>query len=112
MLRGEVWWAELGRPRGSGPGFKRPVVIIQSDRFNQSHIGTLIIATITSNLSLADAPGNVHLSAKAANLPRRSVVNVSQLVTVDRGVLIRRIGQLTGANLAAIDDGLRMVLSL
>ena len=112
MLRGEVWWAELGRPQGSGPGYRRPVLIIQSDTFNQSRIGTLVVATITSNVELADAPGNVRLSKKSTNLPRQSVVNVSQLVTVDRRFLLERIGQLTAAHLEAVDDGLRTVLSL
>lgn len=87
-------------------------VVIQSDKFNQSRIGTVIIAIITSNMKLADAPGNIPLRVKTADLPRKSVVNVSQLLTVDRRRLTERLGQLPPERLAAVDAGLRRVLSL
>ncbi|HEX7878439.1 MAG TPA: type II toxin-antitoxin system PemK/MazF family toxin [Candidatus Eisenbacteria bacterium] len=112
MIRGEVWWANLERPFGSEPGYRRPVVIIQSDKFNQSRIGTVIIAVITSNIELAESPGNIPLKARTADLPRKSVVNVSQLLTVDRRRLTGRLGQLPPERLAAVDAGLRRVLSL
>ena len=112
MRRGEIWWADLGLPRGSEPGFRRPVVIIQSDQFNGSRIGTIVAAGITSNLDLVKAPGNVLLRRKASKLPKDSVVNVTQLLTVDRGRLSDRISHLPPAQLAEIDAGLRLVLAL
>jgi mRNA interferase MazF len=91
--RGEVWWARLPEPFGSEPGFHRPVVIIQSDRFNRSRIATAIVAAVTRNLRLRIAPGNVHLPRRTGGLDHESVVNVSQLVTLDR----RRLEQFGGA---------------
>ena len=87
MTRGEIWWASLPAPSGSGPGYRRPVLIIQSNPFNLSRISTVIVAAITSNLSLADAPGNVRVGKADSGLSRPSVVNVSQIVTVDRSLL-------------------------
>ena len=87
MLRGEIWWAELPKPRRSEPGYRRPLLIVQSDDFNRSRISTVIVAVITSNLRLALAPGNVALSKKASGLPKKSVVNVSQIITIDKSLL-------------------------
>lgn len=112
MRRGEIWWAGLPVPRGSEPGFRRPVVIVQSDPFNRSRIRTVIAAVISSNLRLADAPGNVALSRRQSRLARDSVINVSQLITLDRSYLTERIGKVSSSLLVAIDDGLRLVLSL
>lgn len=112
MKRGEIWWASLRAPSGSGPGYRRPVVIIQSNPFNQSRIATVAAAAITSNLSLADAPGNVRLSKSVSGLTRTSVVNVSQLVTLDREVLTHRVRSLPADVMRNIDDGLRLVLAL
>ena len=112
MRRGEIWWADLGLPSGSEPGFRRPVVIIQSDQFNASRIGTIVAAGITSNLDLVKAPGNVLLRRKASKLPKDSVVNVTQLLSIDRGRLSHRISHLQPAQLAEIDAGLRLVLAL
>ena len=112
MLRGEVWWAALPDPRGSEPGYRRPVVIVQADTFNKSKIHTLICAAVTSNLSLASAPGNVSLSARASGLRKASVVNVSQLITVDRSFLSKRIKKLDQGAVDQIDEGIRLVLSL
>jgi mRNA interferase MazF len=92
--RGEIWWAELPNPRGSEPGYRRPVLIIQSDRFNRSRIRTVLICVLTSSTRLADAPGNVLLSPRVAGLPKPSVVNVSQLMTLDKAFLVRRIRRL------------------
>jgi mRNA interferase MazF len=112
IRRGEIWWVDLAEPRGSEPGFRRPVVVIQSDAFNRSRIGTVVVAAITSNLGLAGAPGNVRLSRRESKLPRESVVNVSQILTLDRRFLAERIGRLPASALAQLEAGLRMVLSL
>lgn len=95
MRRGEIWWASLPGPTGSGPGFRRPVLVVQSNSFNQSRISTVVVAVITSNLVLAEAPGNVRLSKSEAGLPRVSVVNVSQLLTIDRSLLTLRVKALS-----------------
>jgi mRNA interferase MazF len=110
--RGEIWWASLGNPLGSGPGFRRPVLVVQSNDFNDSAIGTTICAVITSNLRLAAAPGNIRLSRRASGLNHDSVVNVSQLITVDKRVLTSRVGRLPPETLRGVDAGLRLVLAL
>ena len=112
MRRGEIWWASLPEPSGSGPGFRRPLLIVSANSFNDSRINTVIAAVITSNLRLADAPGNVRLPAKGTGLAKPSVVNVSQVITVDKSFLTGRIGRLTPRLLAEVDDGLRVVLSI
>ncbi|HUP64043.1 MAG TPA: type II toxin-antitoxin system PemK/MazF family toxin [Thermoanaerobaculia bacterium] len=112
MRRGEIWWASLPLPHGSSPGFRRPVVVAQANPFNESRIQTVVVVAITSNLHLAAAPGNVPVTARESGLPRKSVVNVSQILTVDKALLTKRIGSLTGASLDRLDSGLRLVLSL
>ncbi|MGH9888233.1 MAG: type II toxin-antitoxin system PemK/MazF family toxin [bacterium] len=112
VRRGEVWWADLEEPRGSAPGFRRPLVVIQSDAFNESRIQTVIAVVVTSNLRLVDAPGNVFLPAKASGLPKDSVANVSQIVTVDREVLSERAASLDAGTMTAISRGLRLVLQV
>ena len=112
MRRGEIWWASLPAPGGSGPGYRRPVVVVQSDEFNRSRIHTVIVATITSNMRLARAPGNLALSHKESRLPKRSVVNVSQLITLERTYLTERISSLPLAKVSELEQGLRVVLSL
>ena len=112
MKRGEVWWASLPAPTGSGPGFRRPVVVVQSNPFNQSRIATVVVAAVTSNLALADAPGNVRVGKSESGLMRPSVVNVSQLVTLDRKLLTRRVRALPAETMRDIDEGLRLVLGL
>ena len=112
VLRGEIWWASLPDPARSGPGFRRPLVIIQSDAFNRSRINTVIAAVITSTLKLAEAPGNVFLSSKTTGLPKDSVVNVSQLVTLDKSLFTEKIGKLAGKQMRQLEEGLRLVLSL
>lgn len=107
-----MWWADRDEPRGSAPGFRRPVVIVQSDAFNASRIPTVIVVVITSNLRLLDAPGNVLLPARMAGLPRDSVANVSQVVTLDREMLAVRSGTLDSATMTAIGRGLRLTLHL
>lgn len=112
MRRGEIWWASLPEPSGSGPGYRRPLLIVSANSFNESRISTVIAAVITSNLRLADAPGNVRLPARGLGLSKPSVVNVSQIITVDKALLTERVGRLTPRLLAAVDDGIRLVLSL
>jgi len=110
--RGEIWWAGLPHPRGSGPGYRRPVVIVQADSFNLSQIQTTIVAVITSNMQLAQAPGNVVLTRRQSRLPKQSVINVSQLITLDKSYLTERVGKLPSGQLLTLEDGLRLVLSL
>jgi mRNA interferase MazF len=112
MRRGEIWWASLPVPQGSEPGYRRPLLVIQSDDFNRSRIQTVVAVVITSNLRLADAPGNVVLSAKDSGLPRRSVVNVSQLITVDKSFLTEKVGRLAPDKIREIEMGIRLVLAL
>lgn len=112
MKRGEVWWAELPEPTASEPGFKRPVLIIQSNQFNRSRINTVVAAAITSNMKLANAPGNVFLSNRAVNLGRESVVNISQIVTLDKSFLRERVGKLNDSKLREVEEGIRLVLTL
>ncbi len=111
MIRqGDIWWADLGEPSGAGPGFRRPVVVIQGEAFNRSRIGTVVCAALTSNQRWADAPGNVHLSAEETGLARDSVVNVSQIVTLDRTDLAERVGALSEARLRLVLAGVDIVL--
>ena len=112
MNRGEIWWATLPSPRASEPGYRRPVLIVQSDAFNSSRIRTVIAAVITTNTRLAGAPGNVLLTRRESGLPEESVVNVSQVVTLDKSYLRERVGSLPRGRLRAVEAGLRLVLSL
>ena len=112
MERGEIWWAELPDPTASEPGFRRPVVIVQSNAFNRSRIRTIIAVVLTSNLRLAEAPGNVLIAASDSGLPKDSVANVSQVITLDKTFLTERCGRLPGHLSRSIDEGLRLVLSL
>ena len=112
MERGEVWWADLGEPDGSEPGYRRPVVIVQSDAFNRSRLRTVIAVVLMTNVRLVEAPGNVLLPAKATGLPKDSVANVSQAITVDRDFLLERAGRIRGQLLQDVDKGLRLVLAL
>jgi mRNA interferase MazF len=108
--QGDVFWASLADPVGSGPGFRRPVVVVQGDAFNSSRLATVVVVPLTSNLRLAAAPGNVLLSARRAGLPRDSVANVSQIVAVDRDVLSERVGAIGESDLALVLSGIDVVL--
>jgi mRNA interferase MazF len=110
--RGQIWWADLPDSEGSTPSMRRPVVVIQADAFNRSRIQTVIVAIMTSNLARADAPGNVAVSALQSGLPRDSVINVSQVFTLDRMSLIELVGPLAARHTRLVDDGLRLVLGL
>lgn len=112
LQRGDVWWAELPEPHRSEPGYRRPVLIVQADAFNLSRIQTVIVAAITSNLALGDAPGNVVLPARSTGLTRDSVVNVSQLLTIDRAFLTEQAGRVPARIQKSVDEGLRTVLQL
>ena len=110
--RGEVWWADLGEPDGSEPGFRRPVLIVQNDAFNRSRLGTVIAVVLTANLRIVEAPGNVLIPAKAAGLTKDSVANVTQVITVDLDFLTELAGHIRGQLLKDVDNGLRLVLGL
>ena len=108
--QGDVFWASLDDPTGSGPGFRRPVVIVQSDAFNASRLATVVVVPLTSKLRWAAAPGNVLLSAGRSGLPRDSVANVSQLIAIDRRILSDRVGRVNERELASILAGFDVVL--
>ena len=110
--RGEVWWADLGEPDGSEPGYRRPIVIVQNDAFNRSRLRTVIAVALMTNLRLVEAPGNVLLPAKTTGLPKDSIANVSQVITVDREFLLERAGRIRGQLLQDLEKGLRLVLAL
>lgn len=112
IRRGQIWWADLPEPRRSEPGYRRPVLVVQADAFNLSRIQTTIVAVITTNLDLAEAPGNVLLPARSSGLPRDSVVNISQLLTLDREFLTEHAGTLPPRIQRAVDEGLRTALQL
>jgi mRNA interferase MazF len=110
VSQGEVWWADLPDPTGSGPGLRRPVVIVQGDPLNRSRIATVICVPLTSNLKWAGAPGNATLPAQLTGLPLDSVANVSQIVTVDKEVLLRRAGKLPRSKLELLLAGIDVAL--
>ena len=112
MKRGDIWWAVLDEPMGSEPGYRRPVVIVSSNEFNQSKIRTVLVAIITSNLRLAEAPGNISISKKESGLSKESVVNVSQVLTLDKSFLSKKSGKLLSKKIMALNEGLRLVLSI
>lgn len=110
ISQGDVYWCDPGQPSGSGPGFLHPFVVVQNDAFNRSHIQTVVVCGLTSNLYLAESPGNVLLDLGEANLPKRSVVNVSQVYTLDKDELIEKIGTLSPGRVQEILDGLYRLL--
>ena len=112
LRRGDIDWANLREPVGSEPGYRRPVLIVSADAFNDSRIHTVIGVAITSNLALADAPGNVDLPAEDSGLDRDSVLNVSQVITLDKAHLGARAGSLDAATMRSVEAGLRLVLQL
>jgi mRNA interferase MazF len=110
IAQGDVCWADLPEPVGSGPGFRRPVLVVQGDAFNRSRIATVVCVPLTSNLRWADAPGNVLLPARSTGLGRDSVANVSQLLTLDRDALTERAGRISARQLTLIFVGIDLVL--
>ncbi len=111
MKRGEIWWASLSEPTGSEPGYGRPVVIISSNDFNRSNIKTVICAAITSNLRLAESPGNFKITKKSSGLNRDSVVNISQIFTIDKSFLSKKTGFITGRKIHLLNGGVKLVLA-
>lgn len=110
ISQGEIWWADLGEPIGSEPGYRRPVLVVQGDTFNKSRIATVVCVVLTSNLNLAEAPGNVLLTAGKTNLEKDSVANVSQLVTIDQQVLTDCVGHISRRELDRVLSGIDIVL--
>jgi len=110
IAQGDICWADLPDPVGSGPGFRRPVLIVQGDAFNRSRMATVVCVPLTSNLKWAEAPGNVELPAKGTGLSKDSVANVSQVVTLDRDVLSERVGRVSKRQLELVFAGLDLVL--
>jgi mRNA interferase MazF len=110
IAQGDVCWADLSEPVGSGPGFRRPVVVVQGDALNRSRIGTIVCVPLTSNLKWEGAPGNVRLRARDTGLPKDSVANVSRIVWLDREVLLERVGRVSNKTLALLFSGIDVVL--
>jgi len=110
ISHGEIWWADLPSPSGSGPGFRRPVVVVQGDALNRSHIATVVCVSLTSNLKWALAPGNVRLSTRLTGLPKDSVANASQIISVDKALLTARVGKLPRSKLELLLSGIGVVL--
>ena len=110
IRQGDIYWIDLGEPEGSGPGYRHPHVVVQNNVFNKSRIGTVVVCALTSNLKRAEVPGNVLLKKGEANLKKDSVVNVTQVVTVDKTDCAEKIGTLSSARLRQIVDGLRLLI--
>lgn len=108
--QGDVCWAEIPEPVGSGPGYRRPVVVVQGDRFNRSRLATVVVIPLTSNTRLGDMPGNVTLAARSTGLPKDSVANVTQIIALDRSLLVECVGRLTAAELDTIFAGIDLLL--
>ena len=112
MRRGEVWWAELPEPAASEPGYRRPVLIVQSDDFNRSRIHAVVAVVLMTNLRLAGAPGNVQVSKEDTALSRDPVANVSQIITLDKTFLTERVSRISDRIMMSVEEGLRTVLAL
>ena len=110
--RGEIWWTDLPEPKGSMPGFRHPVLVVQSDGFNRTQLETFVGIVITTNLRLAKMPGNILLEPQQSGLPEESVVNITQIVTANKTDLLEFVGTLSERKMEQIDKGLRLVLSL
>ena len=110
MEQGEIYWAELGTPHGSEPGYRHPVVVVQNDAFNRSRIGSVIVCALTTNVARGASPGNVILRQGEGGLPRRSVVNVTQLTTLDKSQLAERVGKISSKRVNEVLEGIAGVL--
>jgi mRNA interferase MazF len=110
ISQGEIWWASLPEPTGSGPGFRRPVLVVQGDALNRSQLATVVCVPLTSNLKWSGAPGNVSLSPRLSGLPKDSVANVSQVISLDKTLLAERAGKLPRAKLQLVLSGIDIVL--
>ena len=112
MVRGEIWWAFLRELQGSEPGYRRPVLVVQSDAFNKSKISTVVCLVITSNLRLVAAPGNVRMSKRESKLPKESIINVSQIVTLKKSFLTDCVGAISNRLLGRVENGMKLILGL
>ncbi len=112
IKRGEIWWAELNDPSGSEPGYKRPVLIVQANEFNASRINTLIVVALTTNTALALAPGNVLIRPRESGLKKVSVINVSQMITINKSILPERVKMVPDGVMREVDQGIKLVLGL
>ena len=112
MQRGAIWWADLAAPSASEPGYRRPVLIVQSNSFNRSAIRTVVVIALTSNMNLARAPGNVSIARDESGLPKDSVANVSQLLTIDKEFLTEKVNVVNANTMKMVEEGLRLVLSI
>jgi mRNA interferase MazF len=110
ISQGDIWWADLTVPSGSGPGFRRPIVVVQGNSLNRSRVATVACVPLTSNLKWANAPGNVMLSARATGLPKDSVANVSQIISLDKTLLTQHSGRLSQAKISLVLSGIDVVL--
>jgi mRNA interferase MazF len=110
--RGQLWWIKFPRPHGSEPGYTRPALVIQADGFNKSRINTVVVVSVTSNLKLATAPGNVRLTKARSGLPKESVANVSQISTVNKSRFTEQAGRLDNLTMQQVDEGLKLVLNI
>lgn len=110
--RGEIWWADLPEPKGSMPGYKHPILILQSDKFNRSSLDTIVGAIITTNLRLEKMPGNVLITARQSGLNENSVINITQIVTANKTDLLEFVGVISDQKMNQVENGLRLVLSL
>lgn len=112
MVQGEIWWAHLPKARGSEPAKKRPIILLQADSFNRSAIGTIVCAVVTTNLALITVPGCVHLTKSESKLPKESVINLSQIITLDRHYLQTCVGAVSRRTLEKVKESLRLVLDV
>ena len=110
IAQGDIWWADLGLPKGSGPGFRRPVVVVQGNSLNRSRLATVVCVPLTSNLKWANAPGNVMLLAGATGLAKDSVANVSQIISLDKASLTEHVGRLSQSKTNLLLSGIDVVL--
>jgi mRNA interferase MazF len=110
VAQGDVWWADLGEPDGSGPGYRRPVIVVQADALNRSRLATAVVVPVTRNLKWADAPGNVLLTASATGLPSDSVAIASSVTAIDKTLLDEHVAKLPAAKLRLVLAGIGVVL--
>ena len=110
IKQGEIYWIDFGEPKGSEPGYRHPHIVIQNNVFNTSRINTVVVCTLTSNLKRAKAPGNVLLDKGEANLPKKSVINITQIYTVNKAYLIEKIGQVSEKRIQQLLDGIKLLM--
>lgn len=109
IKQGEIYWVNLSEPKGSEPGYRHPHIVIQNNLFNASRINTIVVCSLTSNLNRAKAPGNVPLNKGEANLPRKNIVNISQIFTVNKTDLVEKIGQVSQKRMMEVLDGIKLL---